>query len=229
MHALQRLNFHAPWPRPLWDETSRQFFLSQTVRCEATGTCRAKLDRATLLALTGAPRHSRIQAIAGERSVDIVVANDELFEAPYRISICRRGGQRVLRMHSLYLNEHARLHGIGPRMLVLMVKAARRIGIQIVTGQGIHGAYADGGLWSGALAAAKLGWDAELPADYVRAMPDYLSDAETLRELLLHPGGRDWWDRHPIALQLQFDASSNSAGMQFLQRYMRQHQIRVHQ
>lgn len=229
MRALQRLNFLAPWPRPLWDETSREFFLAQTIQCEATGASPVRLDRATLLALTGAPRHSRIQAIAGERSIDIVVANEELFDEPYRLSIYRDNGKRMLRMHCLHLKEQFRLHGIGVRMFVLMVKAARRIGIQVVTGQALHGAYADGRLWSGALAAAKLGWDARLPADYVRAMPDFLRHIGTLRQLLLHPGGRDWWERHPTALQLQFDTSSHSMSMQFLQRYLRQHRIRVHQ
>ncbi|WP_427912954.1 hypothetical protein ACPWT1_20400 [Ramlibacter sp. MMS24-I3-19] len=60
-------------------------------------------------------------------------------------------------------------------------------------------------------------------------MPDFLGDVETLRELLLHPGGRDWWDRHPTELHLQFDTRGDSMGMHFLQRYMRQHRIRVHQ
>lgn len=223
------MNFHTPWPRPLWDQTSRSFFRAHTVQCESTGASAARLGRATLLALTGAPRHSHIQVIGSDRSIDIVVANQEFFDEPYRISILREGGRRALRVHALHLKEQFRLHGIGARMFVLMVKAARQLGIRFVTGRALQGAYADGRLWSGALAAAKLGWDADLPPDYVRAMPDFLGDVETLRELLLHPGGRDWWDRHPTALQLRFDTSSHSMSMQFLQRYMRQHRIRLHQ
>ncbi|WP_427912955.1 hypothetical protein ACPWT1_20405 [Ramlibacter sp. MMS24-I3-19] len=116
-----------------------------------------------MLALTGAPRQSRIRAIAGERSVDIVVANEEFFDEPYRISIRQEGGKRMVRVHSLHIKEQVRLHGIGVRMFAMLVKAARRLGVQFVSGQALHGAYADGRLWSGALAAAKLGWDAELP------------------------------------------------------------------
>jgi hypothetical protein len=224
---LHRVFFEVPWPRILWDETSREFFNPASVKCNAP-ELPAGLKQSHLVSLAGAPRDSRVEARVISTSLDLAVHSD-LFEHPFTFAVIRMGPHWTARFDSLELKNEYRQRGIGARMFVLMVRAARRLGIRRLEARELHMAYAEGSAWSGALAAAKLGWDAELPADYIRSLPDYLGAAENLRELLLHPGGRDWWDRHPTQLRFTFDTALGSASMERLQAYTLEQGIRLRQ
>ena len=224
---LGHLLFQLPWPRPLWDARSREFFDRATVACDLIDPT-GRLKAPHLVSLSGAPRHSHIQARASTAGFEVTVQN-ALFEFPFTFVVVRDRGQLTGKVDLLQLKNEYRHHGIGARMFILMVRAARRFGIRHLEGQELDVPYPDGRMWSGALAAAKLGWDAELPASYMRTLPDYLGGAETLRELFVHPGGRDWWDRHPTSLRFKFDTSSGSPNIEMLQAYALEHRIRLWQ
>jgi GNAT superfamily N-acetyltransferase len=224
---IRRLFFEMPWPRPLWDATSRQFFDRATVRCDLVDPL-SRLTASHLISLSGAPRQSEIHARVSAAGFDVTVHN-ALFDFPFTFVVVREGRRWSAKIDLLQLKNEYRHHGIGARMFILMVRAARRLGIRRLEGQELDVPYADGRLWSGALAAAKLGWDAELPASYMRSLPDYLGGAESLREIFIHPGGRDWWDRHPTSLRFRFDTSSGSPNVELLQTYALEHRIRLWQ
>lgn len=225
---LHRLYFDCPWPERLWDRTSWQYFDLASVQLESVGVPRAGLADRDLLRLSGAPRGSAVQVVHKRFNDEVCVHNDALFEAPFLFSVRREDGALTARLQSLRLKDMYRKKGIGARMFILMVRAARGMGVQSLMGQGLGDALPESRVWDGALPAAVLGWDAELPPEYIASLPDFLH-VETLRELMLHPGGRDWWARHPTPLRLTFDTSTDSTGMRLLRSYAFRSRIRVHQ
>jgi hypothetical protein len=183
--------------------------------------------------LSGAPRDSKVTCSGYVGGVlELVVNNDDLFSDPFIIKILRDDEKNVLIARLSYLNVKEGRSGLGSRIFTCVARAASRLQFDRFEANALAGGEhktRSGQPWTGAVFAAKLGFDGTLPSDLAERLPSAWASVRGLRELLAQPQGEAWWSKNALPLKATFDVSPNSPGMETLRTYTKRKGIRIFQ
>jgi hypothetical protein len=105
----------------------------------------------------------------------------------------------------------------GLRALLRQLEFGRKAGIHYLITDAAGKPGKDG--LNGFYTWARYGFEAELPENRKRLLPDELAGITTLNELM-QLGGSQWWDYNGIGLEMTFDLAPNSSMMKTLLQYM---------
>lgn len=116
--------------------------------------------------------------------------------------------------------------GLAVTSLLRQIEAARALGVTrletFAAGNFLSAQESDGeiGYWLW----AKLGFDTPLSAYYQQLAMETpsLVGAKTLNEIILRPGGEEWWYSVGAGTKMIFELSSHSSMMRVLRTYLRQ-------
>lgn len=176
-----------------------------------------------LARLTGAPDGSCITVSRGVGDADTfnLQVKNALFKYPSEYFIINSGGELIfeLAVDSIYVREEFQDQGIGVRSVVLSIREAKKLGFHSVTlfaaGSAINRA-----MFFGYHVWPTLGFDALLPAQTLRKLPQGLQDCVLLSDLVRTEEGRVWWYDNGIELELSFDLEDDSVSWELLNDYV---------
>lgn len=121
-------------------------------------------------------------------------------------------------------------NGMEHRLFVNMVRTAAALGVTRLDADALALQASDATgheQWTGAQAAAVLGWDAPLPDDYSSRIS--FERVTTLRHLLSSERGNEFWRANPISLHLAFLLEPSLSPMRVRYAYTWRNKIRIHQ
>ncbi len=182
------------------------------------GRPRAALREAANLA--GAPDDAMVEVSVvprhGRRAIQIRAENAA---TNLRILLYQGfDGKRIVENEQIDVTETRRGQGIGTRQLARQVEQARRLGIAEIQG---YAARNDETGDVGYLVWPLLGFEGVLPRDILERLPDNLSAARRVSELIQDVDGRRWWREHGDSLAVFFDLGPRSRAVRWLRAYLR--------
>jgi hypothetical protein len=65
----------------------------------------------------------------------------------------------------------------------------------------------------------RLGFDADLPPELQKMLPDHLSGSSRVSDLMKSPEGRDWWKENGVGMSMSFDMKPDSHSRKVLDAY----------
>jgi hypothetical protein len=220
--------------RFLWDDKSKFFFDPSSVLVETfTFSAKEEFGNSGLISISGAPANSVLLCEDIDNVIEITVLNHKLFESPMVMTIVQdENSDRVLKIKYMRLREAYQNRGIEARMLLTCVKACQKFGFKEIRTKCTF--EEDSKLGAAAVrldwvTAVNLGFDACLPEDYFKSLPNCLSHAHTIKQLLWTSGGMEHWRKNPVSLSLFFDLHSESESMINLSNHIANQKIVIYQ
>jgi len=219
------------WPRYLWDPISRANFDPRTVTyysSEEEGE--ARFQPADILELSGAPKDSKVTCSNLPNEVTRITVESDIFVEPLQMTIYRDGGALVVDL--VYLNLKNAQGGIGARIVLSAIRAARRLGFARLNARAIASRdelTRTGQHWAGAIFVGKLGFDSPLSESIIQTLPPELSAVNRLQQLLSVPHGAEWWHANARPLLVNFELAADSPNLNILRRYMVKKRLRIFQ
>jgi GNAT superfamily N-acetyltransferase len=151
-----------------------------------------KLRANDLADLAGASGEATV--LAGVTSQGKVMATATARDYKVSVTITSKTTVRVTTL-DVPLNRQGK--GIGGEIMRQIIDKAEAAGFQRVTLKASRAADNAGyTVWP------KYGFDGPLPASIRKILPEALKDAKTLGELLKLPGGRLWWSKNGVTIEL---------------------------
>jgi GNAT superfamily N-acetyltransferase len=114
----------------------------------------------------------------------------------YKVSVTITS-KKTVRVTTIDVPVNRQGKGIGGEIMNRIIEKAETAGFQRVTLLASRAADDVGyAVWP------KYGFDGPLPASILKILPEALKDAKTLGELLKLPGGRLWWQKNGVTIEL---------------------------
>lgn len=174
-----------------------------------------RLPEAELAALAGALDGSTVHVSAHTDGLFFNVQHPDILFQQRRLSKDELGR---LYVRNLYIEKQQWGRPLtGLRALLRQIEFGRQAGVQYLSTSAAGKPGKDG--LNGFYTWARYGFEAELPENRRRFLPDEMSDIKTLNELMQR-GGADWWDDNGIGLEMTFDLAPNSSMMKTLLQYL---------
>jgi hypothetical protein len=141
---------------------------------------------------------------------------------------CDDGGRLAMFNEFVFFRPRAP-SGVGTRLLALQVRKAISLGIEYIATDAAGG---PGSAFVGYSVWPRLGFDGPIPPAArakLDTLPagDPLRGAQAVRELMVRPGGRAWWEANGSEFRAYFDLAAGSVSRQLLAAYTREKGIIV--
>lgn len=142
----------------------------------------------------------------------------DFFEVPVAQTIFmdEDGGTSLfLYTELLVLKPEYRGGGFATQMLKRQIDKARELNFSSLA------LYADGGSGkelSGYYTWPRLGFNASIPHGMV--LPEFLSDAKDVLDIMYTPEGREWWKKNGIPVNMEFKLDKESKSSKAFDRYL---------
>jgi GNAT superfamily N-acetyltransferase len=181
-------------------------------------------NKEMLAKIAGAPDGSKLQVSRGDGEAQLfnIVVSNNILKYPSVYALTNRGdGLGVgLYVDSVFLREEYQKKGIGPRSMLVSIYEAKAQGFKYVSLYAA-GSAKDRSLYRGYHVWPLMGFDAALPTEILRELPEGLGHVRRLAELMLDDVGRQWWyHRGGRELDLEFDLSPGSLSWTLLENYV---------
>jgi GNAT superfamily N-acetyltransferase len=187
-------------------------------------------DLATVARLVGAPDGSKITGsrVSGIDALRLCVANSGVFRYASEYVLYNQGAGLGLRMlvESMYVREGLQNLGIGTRSVMLSLKEAKELGFSSVN-LVAAGSATNRSTFFGYHVWPSIGFDAVLPTEKKRQLPDGLAHAEHLSDLMLTEEGVQWWYENGCEIELDFDLDDGSVSWYLYSKYADKKGIRL--
>ena len=171
----------------------------------------------TLAGLAGALDGATVNASV--RRIGLFLAVEHSWFECYETSIRKdQGGELYAYLHDV------RKRGREPRNLTAraflrQLAAARKLGIKRFE---LYAAgYFNDTSFSGYRVWPQMGFNAALRVDEQRKLPPHLAGAQDLNQLILLPGGYEWWKEEGAARSMIFEPRENSEMMKVFRRRLK--------
>lgn len=212
----------------LRDQTTAQYFnqtgISVDLDISVAGDDFSWLsDVGTLARLTGAADNSRILACRDRSqvgSIILTVTNASVFKYPseYVLFNDADSGELKLLLESMYLREELQRAGIGPRSVMISLLAAKDLGLDGVALLAA-GSAAKRSIFVGYYVWPIIGFDAPVPLEKIKLLPDSLAGVTRLSDLAKSEEGRRWWYDNGSPMEVDFDLADGSVSWQLFHSY----------
>ena len=106
--------------------------------------------------------------------------------------------------------------GLGTQYIGRMVEFAAKLNVNRLQCKAVRSATENGYYtWP------RLGFDALIPDELVKQLPESLKGATKLSDLMKNAKGRAWWKKHGDSVDVVFDMTLNSLSRKALDRYLK--------
>ena len=174
-----------------------------------------ELPDSELAALSGALDGSLVKVSARPDGLFFNVEHSDILFQQRRLGRDELGR---LYVRNLYLEKQPWARPLtGLRALLRQLEFGRQAGIRYLITDAAGKPGKDG--LNGFYTWARYGFEADLPENRKRLLPNELAGITTLNELMQF-GGAKWWDDNGLGLEMTFDLSSNSSMMKTLLQYL---------
>ena len=165
---------------------------------------------------------SKLNAIEASFIVNNKILDDG---KPMERSVRIIGSNIVVLNHGFMLKTEHQGLGIGTRSLAIEAQAAKELGaVRIDT-------YAEGSAsdmrYVGYKVWPKFGYDASLSQREIQSLPNSLSSARTVLDLVETEEGAKWWEEHGTGRFMSLDLRENSRSMRIMREYLQSAGVRL--
>ena len=185
------------------------------------------LQQAEWAALVGAPDEATVDVMADHGDYRPAVRLDLThgwLEGPAIRFVYRDPlGMVAIRNQFLHVRDEAP-DGVAVRLLAQQVQAARALGVAYLAAEAAGG---PGSPFVGYFVWPRLGFTGPLPEAARRRLPPVYGDVADVLDLVLRPGGADWWRRHGRSFEATFDLREGSRSLAALTAYTQRKGIRL--
>ncbi len=106
---------------------------------------------------------------------------------------------------------------MGTDIFADQVKNASKAGFKSITAKCVKDGHKNGYYtW------ARLGYDGKIPDSVKDKLPNNLSKAKTIQELISKKGGMEWWKQNGDTFEGTFDLKAGSNSRKILDEYLKQ-------
>ncbi|MCB1890091.1 MAG: GNAT family N-acetyltransferase [Rhodocyclaceae bacterium] len=135
-----------------------------------------------------------------------------------------RNGQ--LTLYKIHIHPRWQRRGLGTRIVALQLRAAAQLGLSSAIGATIRrDSDIDDQCQNGYYTFARLGFDAEIPAELKAETSERFSSILRVQQLMSLEGGRQFWKAKGVATKMTFDLSHGSSDWVVLDSYMRDNNV----
>ena len=132
-------------------------------------------------------------------------------------------GRLAIRNERLDVRDEAP-EGVATRMLAHQVRAAQQLGVAYLSAEAAGG---PGSRFVGYDVWPRLGYDGLIPGVVRERLPDAFRGIQSVLDLVLAPGGAQWWRRHGRGFEATFDLRDGGRSLDVLAAYTAEKGIRI--
>lgn len=223
-----------PVPTPKATSTARTFGISKAKVEDSGRASIAEAETAAthifgrpikahdLATMAGAPDNAVVTFEAADKDYISIHVEGPDYRADRTIHAKSRY-EPHLRIHNdqLVIDPTARGKGLGPEILGRQVEHSVKMGVELIDTQAARMSftYTDGyAVWP------KLGYDGPLPStggfNPMPNLPPTLAGSKRVSDLMATKEGRDWWIKHGVTVDLEFDLKAGSLSRDTLHKYL---------
>ena len=190
--------------------------------------CGIVLSDTDICRLSGAPDGSCISVSVSDFGFSMVVENRGIFQYPSEISLVRLSGaddQVMILDELIMLRSNALPAGFGLRMFAIQAHAAADMGISAIALEAAGSSASS--IFNGYYTWPRYGFDAKIDQQLLRNLPETLTGAASVADLMESQEGRSWWLENGHESCMEFDLTPGSRSWQTLKRVMKEKGVRI--
>lgn len=176
------------------------------------------LNNQDLVKLSGAPDGSTLNITFDDINQTLILKTQSDFyqEASERWVVQDENGKHLIWNINLSIKPQYQNQGLGVKILRQQIRTAYDLGFQSIRVEAA-GSRQDPD-YIGYYVWANMGFNAPIPKNL--SLPDELTDAKTILDLIAQPNGKEWWKHHGCTFDGEFDLSPDSPSLITFEKYL---------